>query len=101
MSNYNNFKDFNIEPVLSKFTGDKLWIDDIINTTIIVFDFIIEPSTKKPGTDRLKIQIEKEGKKHIYFSGSTILQQQIQKVPKENFPFTTKIVKESKHLKFT
>ncbi len=101
MSNYKNFKDFNIEPVLSDFTGDKLLIDDIINTEITVISFIVEPSTKKVGTTRLKIQIEKDGKKHIYFAGSTILHQQIQKVPKENFPFTTKIVRESKYLKFT
>jgi hypothetical protein len=101
MSNYKNFKDFNIEPVLSNFTGDKLHEADLLNTTITVFAFVIEDSTKKPGTKRLKIQLEKDGKKHIYFSGSTILRQQIEKVPKENFPFITKIVKESKHLKFT
>jgi hypothetical protein len=101
MSDYKNFKDFKIEPILNHFTGEKLQLDDLINTSIIIFDFVIEDSTKKPGTKRLKIQLEKDGKKHIYFTGSTILQQQIQKVGKENFPFITKIIKESKHLKFT
>ena len=47
------------------------------------------------------MQIEKSGVKHIVFTGSTILMQMIQEVKKEDFPFTTKIVKEFEHLEFT
>lgn len=100
MSN-NNFSDFNIEPELNSFTGDKLQVDDIINKKIEVIDFIIEDSTKKVGTKRLKIQFKLNEKHHIVFTGSTVLQKQIQKVDKNKFPFFTTIVKESKHLKFT
>lgn len=96
-----NFSDFNIEPVLNSFVGDSLLIDEIINLPITIIDFVIEDSTKKIGTKRLKIQLEKNGKKFIHFSGSMILRQQIEKVKKEDFPFKTTIVRESKHLKFT
>jgi hypothetical protein len=87
--------------VLNNFTGDKLKLDKILNTPIIVHDFVVEDSTVKVGTKRLKLQIEKNDIKHIFFTGSTILIQQIERLQKEQFPFTTTIVKESEHLEFT
>lgn len=96
-----SFKDFNIKPKLSTFTGDKIPIDKVLNTQIVVLAYKIENSKAKPGTKLLTLQIEKQGTKHIIFSGSTILMQMIEQVPKENFPFTTTIIKESKHLEFT
>jgi hypothetical protein len=97
----NNFKDFNIEPELLSFTGDKIKIDKVLNKEIKVLDFKIEDSKVKTGTKLLTLQIEKSGENHIIFTGSTILMQQIQKVQKDKFPFNTTIVKESEHLKFT
>lgn len=95
------FKDLGIKPELSTFTGDKIKIDKILNAEISVLGFKIEDSKVKPGTKLLILQIEKHKTKHVIFSGSTILMQMIQKVPKESFPFTTIIIKESEHLEFT
>lgn len=97
----NNFKDFNIKPSLQYFTGDKIKIDRIINTPIVVINFKVEPSKKKEGSDYLTLQIEKNGVKHVVFTGSIILIQLIKKVPLDNFPFVTTIVKEGEHLEFT
>jgi len=95
------FKDLNIKPELSSFVGDKISIDRIVNTEIKVHFFKIEDSKKKVGTKFLTLQIEKAGTKNIVFTGSTILMNMIEKVPKEAFPFTTTIIKESQYYEFT
>lgn len=97
----NNFKNFDIKPELSTFTGDKIKIDRVLNAEITVLDYKIEDSKVKLGTKLLILQIEKSGTKHVIFTGSTILMQMIQKVPKESFPFITTIIKDSEHLEFT
>lgn len=97
----NQFKDFNIHADLSSFTGDKIKIDKVLNKEIKVLDFKIEDSKVKPGTKLLTLQIEKSDENHVIFSGSKYLIQQIEQVKKEQFPFTTTIVKESEILKFT
>ena len=97
----NNFKNFGIKPELSTFTGDKIKIDRVLNAEITVLDYKIEDSKVKLGTKLLILQIEKSGTKHVIFTGSTILMQMIGKVPKENFPFITTIIKDSEHLEFT
>jgi hypothetical protein len=97
----NNFKDLGIKPELNTFTGDKIKVDRILNAEISVHTYKIEESKKKPGTKFLTLQIEKQGTKHVFFTGSTILMQMIEKVPKDKFPFKTTIIKESEHLEFT
>ena len=72
-----------------------------MNIPIIVHDFKIEDSTINPGTKRLTLQIEKNGIKHILFTGSKILIQQIRQVNKVEFPFRTTIVKNNEHYEFT
>jgi hypothetical protein len=95
------FKDLGIKPELSTFTGDKIKIDKLLNAEISVLDYKIEDSKVKAGTKCLILQLEKSGIKHVLFTGSTILIQMIQKVPKDKYPFTTTIIKESEHLEFT
>ncbi len=95
------FSDFNIKPSLSSFIGDKIKIDRILNTEIIVHDFKIQDSTAKPGTKLLTLQIERNNTRNIVFTGSRVLQDMILQIPKESFPFKTTIIKESEHLEFT
>lgn len=95
------FKDFGIKPEISCFSGDKIKIDRIINTEIKVLDFKIEDSKKKEGTKYLTLQIEKAGIKHVIFTGSKVLMQMIDRVPKSEFPFTTTIIKEQEYLEFS
>lgn len=95
------FKDLGIKAELSTFTGDKIKIEKLLNAEISVLGYKIEDSKVKAGTKLLILQLEKSGTKHVLFTGSTILMQMIQKVPKDKYPFTTTIVKESEHLEFT
>jgi hypothetical protein len=88
----NNFKDFNIKPASSKFIGDKISIAKIFNTEIKVVEYKIEDSTKKENSKCLTIQIKKQGVNRIIFTGSLTLMDQIKRVPKDKFPFITKIV---------
>lgn len=97
----NQFKNFGIKPILSSFSGDKIKIDKILNMEILILKFKIEPSKHKVNTNCMTLQIEKQGIKHVIFTGSSVLMQMIQLVPEDKFPFRTTIVKESEHLEFT
>ncbi|WP_286385121.1 hypothetical protein [Myroides odoratimimus] len=76
-------------------------MDRILNTEIVVYGYDIKDSTVKAGTKLLTLQISRNETKHIVFTGSKVLQDMIQQVPKENFPFKTTIVRESERLEFT
>ena len=97
----NAFKDFNIKPTINAFVGDKIKIDRVINMPITIHGFKIEASTIKEGTKRLTLQIEKNQTKHIIFTGSKVLQQQIEQVPKDKFPFVATIKKDNEYFEFT
>lgn len=97
----NQFKSFGIKPIISTFTGDKIKIDRILNTEIQVLSYKIEASKVKTDTKLLTLQIQRGETKNIIFTGSNVLMQMIESVPKDKFPFTTKIVKDSEHLEFT
>lgn len=95
------FSDLKIKPKLHSFVGDKISLSRLFNLEITVHDYLIEPSTKKPGTERLKVQIEKDNIMYIFFTGSKVLMQMIKEVPKEAFPFTTTIRNDNGHFEFT
>lgn len=57
------FSEFTIKRKEGDFVGDKIKPNEAKNQEIIVLDYRIEPSEKRPGTDRLKLQIERYGKK--------------------------------------
>lgn len=97
----NSFKDFDIKPRVNPFVGEKIKVEKIFNVPIKVLGFKIEPSKQKPGTDLLTIQIEKKDEKRIIFTGSTVLMDQIQRVPKDKFPFEATIVGENDYYEFT
>jgi len=96
-----SFKEFNIKPEITSLVGDKIKMDRIINREIVVSNFKIEPSKHRENTQCLTLEFEMNGNKHIVFTGSTVLMQMIEKVPKGNFPFTTTIVKENEYFEFT
>lgn len=97
----NNFKDFKIKPTSIAFVGDKVKMIKVLNSEIIVHDFIIKDSEKKPGTKYLTLQISRKGEKEIVFTGSKTLMDLIDQVPKEKFPFTTTITQEDQSYIFT
>lgn len=95
------FKDLNIQAETNNFTGDKVRIKTILNVEIKVLDFNIKKSKVKENTEVLTIQFERNGIKNIVFTGSTILMQMIQQVPKDKFPFTTTIIQDNEYFEFT
>ena len=98
------FSDFNIDTASKAFVGTKLEVDSILNTTIKVHKFKIGPSKfeKQKGNGKcLDLQISIGETKHVVFTGSGVLMEQIQQVPEDGFPFETKIIKENKRLQFS
>lgn len=73
----------------------------ILNVEIAVHDFKIEDSTIKQNEKCLHMQISIGDKKHVVFTGSRPLMDVIQKIPKDKFPFLTKIVKENEWYEFS
>lgn len=96
-----NFKEFQIKPEITSLVGDKINISRVINREIVVTNYKIEPSKHIDGTNCLHLEFKLNGNKHILFTGSTILVQMIEKVPKGAFPFVTTIVKENEYYEFT
>jgi hypothetical protein len=94
----NEFKNFNIKPVIENFTGDKIKIEKILNQEIIVSKYKIVPS-KYEGS-RLDLQIEFKGEQRVAWTTAKYLIQTIEKIPDDCFPFKTTIVKVDEHLEF-
>ena len=97
----NNFKDFNINPRVSGFVGEKIQVQKLFNLSITVIKFRVEDSRQKKGTKLLTLQIEKAGEKRIVFTGSKVLIDQVERVPAEKFPFTTVIRGDNDYYEFT
>lgn len=97
-----SFSDFNIAINRKSFIGNKIGIDMILNQQISVLDFKIEKSKYDKGHGRcLYLQIKIGEILYVVFSGSLGLIDAIEQVPKEGFPFTTKVIKQDKSYQFT
>lgn len=97
----NNFKDFGIEPKVNSFVGEKIQVQKLFNLPIKILGFKTQPSKQKQGTELLTLQIEKSGEKRIVFTGSTVLIDQIRRVPENKFPFITTIRGDNDYYEFT
>lgn len=96
------FKDFGIKPSLQSLQGDKIKIDRILNREISVVDYRIEDSKYGNGSSKcLYMQIQIGETKYVVFTGSVVLIELIQQVPKGDFPFLTTIIKENERFEFT
>lgn len=97
-----NFKDFGIKAEITNFTGDKIKITRILNREIVVLDYKIEDSKFGDSKKCLCLQIEIDGEKRVVFTGSVVLMNMIQSVPRDGgFPFTTKIIKDDERFEFS
>ena len=96
-----NFKDFNIKPKINSFVGEKIQVQKLFNLPITVLAFKVEPSKQKKDTELLTLQIEKGTEKRIVFTGSTVLIDQIRRVPDNMFPFVTTIRGDNEYYEFT
>jgi len=96
------FSDFNIKAPEDVFVGDKIKISKILNREITIYQFKIDKSKypKNKSGEVMTLQIEINNEKHIVFTGSDYLINQIQQVNKEDFPFLATIEKVGEHFEF-
>ncbi len=94
------FKDFGISPHPPKLEGARIPIKDILNEKITILWHEINDS-KYTKEDCLYLQIIRNGAKHVVFTVSKALIIDIQKIPKDGFPFTVTIIKEDRRFLFT
>lgn len=79
-------------------------MERILDKQIEVLAFEIQPSKafpEKGDGNYIKMQIEFNNEKRIVFTSSSVLKDQIQRVPDDKFPFTTVIKKTNDHFEFT
>ncbi|AYD48221.1 hypothetical protein [Arachidicoccus soli] len=93
------FKDFGIQPTMKAFVGNKISIKSVLNLKIVVYDFKIEPS--KYNGKCLTMQIELHGERRVVFVNASALMEVLQKIPKEDFPFSTTIIERNARLEFS
>lgn len=93
------FADFADEDVLD---GDKIKISDILNKEVVIINYAIRESrySKNKSGKYLTLQIKHEGERHVIFTGSDVLIEQIQKYGNK-IPFLTTIRKVKRYFTFT
>ena len=90
------FTDFAKESILD---GDRIKIDDVINEEVKIIGYAIKNS-KFESEKYLTLQIKKNDKKYVIFTGSYVLIDQIEKY-KNEIPFLTTIRKINKYYSLT
>lgn len=74
-------------------TGVKIELEQLIDKKITIIDYRTNDSKFSREGICLTIQIEYEGEKRVIFTGSGVLREDIEKTNREDFPFTTTIIK--------
>ena len=96
-----NFKDLGIKADTKGFTGPKIKINKILNKPITVNAFKVKPSNFEGKGNCLHLDITVGDSQHVVFTGSSVLAEMINQVPKSAFPFATTIVEENDRFIFT
>ncbi len=94
----NKFSEFGIKTKLQNFVGDKIKISKVLNKEIEIVDYRIEPS--KFEGNRLFMQIKVDGELRVLFTSGKFLQEMIEEVPKNKFPFSATIVEDNERYEF-
>ena len=98
MHKYSRFSDFANDDQWP-LEGKRKSLDDILGHEILIIDFRIA-SSKYNDREYITIQFENGGVKHILFTGSNVLKQQLEKYH-ERLPFYTTIMKKGKYITLT
>lgn len=72
--------------------GDKKRLDEILNKEILIVDFRITNSKKRPDGKCLQIQFVMDNNVYVVFTGSVVLIDQIQSA-RDKIPFVGTVVK--------
>lgn len=94
---YPRFGDFAEEANI--FEGDKIRVDDLLNKEILILSFRIKDSKQRKGTSYATVQFKLDDIEHIFFTGSNVLIDQLNKY-KDNLPFYATIKKIDKYFTF-
>lgn len=94
------FSDLNIEAKKS-FIGSSILMEEVLDKEIIVEDFVIKDSIKKPGTDCMHLQLKVDDEYRVLFTGSEFLMSQIKQLKDGDIPFKAKIIKINRHFEFS
>lgn len=95
------FKDFGIAAPQPGFAGDKIKIQRILNREIAIHKYRIVPSKFQSAGDRLDLQIELNGQKHVTWCSAKGLIETIKQIPESEFPFKTTIIVDNERYLFT
>lgn len=97
------FSDLGITPPSKAMSGEKIKISKVLNKEISVLDYKIKPSKylDKGNGKCLYIQAEIDGAKRIIFTGSGVLMDTLELIPKDKFPITTTIIEEDESFQFS
>ncbi len=98
------FSQLKVTPSVKPFSGDKIKMGKVLNKEIIIHDYRIVDSkydSTKGNGKCLHLSIGIGEIKHLIFTGSVVLQELIQQISKDDFPFTTTIVEENERFEFT
>jgi len=92
------FSDFSEEP--KKLDGEKVSIDSILNKEILITGFKIGKSKYKENSDYTTVQFVSDDINHVFFTGSSVIADQIKKYG-DKIPFTTTVQKINKYYTLT
>ena len=95
------FSDLGIKVNHKGFQGEKVKISKVLNRDIMVHDYKLDDSKFEGKGKCLQMQIELNGTMHVIFTGSVVLIDLIEQVPKAKFPFSTTIVEDNERFFFT
>ena len=79
--------------------GDKIYIRDILDRTVLITDYRIINSKQRTDTECLQLQIYVDDKVYILFTGSAVLINEIRQVS-DRIPFYASITKADKYFSF-
>jgi len=102
MNKFSEFADTTVSPIMD---GKKLSLDDILDKEIVVLRYRVKKTkyAEAKNPDCLTVQFaypENENTHFVFFSGSSVLMQQLEKY-KDKLPFTATIKKIGKYFTFT
>lgn len=97
-----DFSELEIESDSDNLSGEKIKIKKIFNEPIIVKKFkIVKSKYEEKGNGKcLYLQIMHNGIERLLFTGSVALQESLQRIPEESFPFSAKIIEQNERFVF-
>lgn len=102
MNKFSEFADTSISPVMD---GKKISLDEILDKEILVLRYRIKKTkfSEAKNPDCLTVQFaypDNENTHYVFFSGSSVLMQQLEKY-QDKLPFSTTIKKVGKYFTFS